>query len=134
MTSGQVRLVGICVLTLFIDQITKHFASRAIVNTGISFGLFSSGITTIALMVVLVLIAVSYGKVFFRMSPTASGIFFGASSSNLLDRVLFGGVRDFLPLPILGVQNNLADWGIILSLLWIVWGSRQVGQVRQVDK
>lgn len=115
---------------LVIDQFTKYWSQPIVINTGVSFGLFSSGITTLALVMVLALVALSYGTVFFRISPIASGVFFGASSSNILDRILFGGVRDFLPVPILGVRNNLADWGIILSLLWIFWNLKKASSTK----
>lgn len=46
-------------------------------------------------------------------------LFFAASLSNIWDRVVFGGVRDFLTVPILGVKNNVADWCIVLSLFVI---------------
>jgi len=45
-------------------------------------------------------------------------------SANLVDRVWFGAVRDWLPMPLLGGKNNIADWilsigvfGIIVALL-----------------
>jgi len=38
--------------------------------------------------------------------------------SNFFDRLLMGGVRDWLP--IWSLKNNLADWSIFGSLLLII--------------
>lgn len=105
--------------TILLDQITKHFSPSVVLNTGISFGLFSGPFLTLLLIGFLIVIAFSFGKTLYQISPAATGIFSGAAISNILDRVIYGGVRDFLPIPLLGVRNNLADWCIILSLLWI---------------
>jgi lipoprotein signal peptidase len=51
--------------------------------------------------------------------PVVAGVFFGGVSSNLLDRVLFGGVRDWLPVPVLQLHNNLADWAVVGSLAFV---------------
>lgn len=104
---------------VLLDQGTKYLSPTYTLNPGISFGLFQSGILTALLGVILLGIAVKFGRQFLQVSEVATGIFFGASLSNILDRILFGGVRDFLPVPLLSVQNNLADWAIILSLLWL---------------
>ncbi|MEP7167594.1 MAG: signal peptidase II [Candidatus Woesebacteria bacterium] len=105
--------------TIGVDQLSKYLAHDVILNTGISFGFFSGSLLTIALIFVLIGIVFQFGKTFFQASPVAAGIFFGGSISNVLDRIFYGGVRDFLPVPILGIRNNLADWCIILSILWI---------------
>lgn len=38
--------------------------------------------------------------------------------SNLLDRLVYGGVRDWLTVPVLGLKNNLADWAIVGAIVW----------------
>ncbi len=108
-------------LTIAVDQATKMNAALVTLNTGISFGLFPSSLLTFLLSGVLLLIAYQFGKLFFQVSPVLTGIFFGGSTSNLIDRALYGGVRDFLPIPFFSIHNNLADWAIILSLLWLFW-------------
>lgn len=113
-------------LTLVIDQVSKYYAREIILNQGVSFGLFPSSLLTFALAGVLVIIALKFGKAFLSSSPVATGIFFGSSLSNLLDRVLYGGVRDFLWVPIFSVRNNLADWAIILSLIWLFFRAQRV--------
>jgi lipoprotein signal peptidase len=36
----------------------------------------------------------------------------------MLDRLINGGVRDWLVVPVLGLRNNLADWAIIIAIAW----------------
>jgi lipoprotein signal peptidase len=105
--------------TILFDQISKQLSSQVVLNTGVSFGLFSGPLLTLLLIGIFIAIAFSYGKTFVQISPIATGFFSGGAFSNILDRVIYGGVRDFLPVPLLGIRNNLADWCIILSLLWI---------------
>lgn len=122
MTSRQVgQFLLVFVSTISIDQISKYFAKDVIINTGVSFGLFPSSLLTVVLIGVLLALAFKFGRDFYSINPSVTGIFFGGSISNIIDRLLYGGVRDFLPVPLIAVRNNLADWGIILSLLWIFW-------------
>ena len=125
MISGPIRSVTIFfVLSILIDQISKWFAPTyfdVVLNRGISFGFFSSSMLSGGIFIVMLMVLVIYGKKFFQISPVMTGIFFGAAGSNLIDRVQFGGVRDFMVVPILGVKNNLSDWMIFVSLLSLLW-------------
>lgn len=106
-------------ISLGIDQISKYIAgffTSVTLNTGISFGLFSESTFTSVLVAVLVVIAAVYGKRMMQEDPPLTGMFFGGSVSNLVDRVLLGGVRDFLPVPLTPIYNNLADWMIVISV------------------
>jgi signal peptidase II len=90
-------------------------------NTGISFGLFAGlppATTTIALSTLLLAGGWIFRSIWQR-HPLESGVLFGAAVSNLVDRLVFGGVRDFLPLPIVYIQNNIADWLVCGALFAI---------------
>lgn len=50
--------------------------------------------------------------------PIILGLFQGGAVSNVLDRLVYGGVRDWLAVPILGLRNNFADWAIVIALVW----------------
>ncbi|MFZ1721623.1 MAG: signal peptidase II [Microgenomates group bacterium] len=105
-----------------IDQATKYLASssgnKVFLNSGISFGAGDTVSPEIVLaLTVFVAIGIFIvGKDLWRKNPLVSGIFWGAVLSNIFDRIFFGGVRDWLPIPILSVHNNLADIAIISSL------------------
>lgn len=50
----------------------------------------------------------------------ALALLLGGMWANSLDRVVTGAVRDWIPVPGLGLYNNLADWAIALGcVLWI---------------
>ncbi len=114
-----------------LDQFSKWFSfskGMGVLNTGISFGLFSSSFLTLIILLIIVGIAVLYGRTLVKNAPVISGVFFAGSLSNVADRVLYGGVRDFLPIPFTGVHNNLADWGIVLSLGILLWRDWKKGR------
>lgn len=54
------------------------------------------------------------------------GLILGAGLSNLLDRLWWGGVRDIWTvsvLPGLKLQNNLADWLLLVGVVGVVFGT-----------
>jgi len=113
------------VAVIAIDQLTKFFlfSSEMTLNTGVSFSLLSF-FPQWALVLVLwgvLLVVWRWDKELWVRNQIATGMFFGAAVSNLLDRVLYGGVRDFLPVPLLGVENNLADYSLTIGLLLILF-------------
>lgn len=115
------RSFGIILAVILLDQGTKAIAQTSgdvVVNPGISFGVFPGGVST----AVMVLVA---GTVFLlvkrlSLSKTGESVFVGAAVSNLIDRILVGGVRDFLPVPFTPLKNNLADWILVFSLVLFV--------------
>lgn len=107
---------------LILDQVTKHWAEQQSwvvqINQGISFGMFAE-LSASALLILgaLVLLGISYWTfVVHKQDFTLLGVFVGGGVSNLVDRVVLGGVRDWLPFAPLGVRNNLADWAISLAV------------------
>ncbi len=120
-------------LALVADQVTKHVASlRGIVeiNPGISFGFFSGFWLTLALIAFFFSFYQWSCHTWQRSYPLLMGLLLGGALSNIVDRLVLGGVRDFLPLPFLqflslpfaDIKNNLADWFIVVSLLLIFLG------------
>lgn len=107
------------------DQIIKTLAVRqdvALLNTGIALSLFNTTAVPLQIVVSVVMILglVIFFKEIWHKNPLLSGLFFAGSVSNLIDRVRLGGVIDYLPIPILNVTNNLADWYIALAVCLIV--------------
>jgi lipoprotein signal peptidase len=119
-----IAFLGATVIILA-DQITKFiFAGQ--INHGISFSLFSrAGQLDLALVLVFIaLVIFGSQQIIHHKQDEFSvlwGVLLGAGFSNLVDRWMFGGVRDFWLLPILNVQNNLADWFIFLAALGIIF-------------
>lgn len=123
------RLAGI-VLLVFIflsDQITKYlfFAPRnSSLNTGISFG-WGQHFNPVSTNVLIILFTV--GTILFlfyfwwrrKISDLVFGLIAGGGISNLMDRIILGGVRDFL---FLGPwRNNWADYAICLGMIIWLW-------------
>ncbi len=107
------------------DQASKSLASiffTVRVNTGIAFGIFS-GIDSASLLILSTVslslsIAIFYyaNKTGARLSQIVSVALLAAVFSNTIDRILFGGVRDYLPIPLTNIHNNLADYVVVLAL------------------
>ncbi len=112
-------LVG--VIFVFIDQLTKQMAvqqSLATFNSGIALGLFSENTQLFLVVGVSVFIGLVFYLMFKRQRLALIFLFFGAVS-NLIDRIRFGAVVDWLAVPGLPLKNNLADWLIVITLVWI---------------
>ena len=118
------------------DQVTKRLVATALAlgdtvdvagpftihhvrNSGIAFGLFSSWTS---IVIVLTIVAVAAMVLFFARSaqrhallPVALGFVLGGSLSNLVDRLRFGYVTDFLDVA-RWPAFNLADTFIVLGV------------------
>ena len=111
---------------LIVDQATKWWGrgeGRVTYNTGISFQLLSEFeviAQVIGIISILVLLSWMLRK-YWKKQPQVWALLVGAGCSNLLDRVIFGGVQDFLPVPFFNITNNIADWVITVCLLWVAW-------------
>jgi lipoprotein signal peptidase len=108
-------------VAILIDQGSKSLASATVINSGISFGLGQSlGINSNTLLTfflpVVIIIIFCLFRTFWLKYPFVAGFFTGAAASNWIDRVVYGGVRDWLPVPFFHLQNNLADWIITVTL------------------
>jgi signal peptidase II len=122
------------------DQLTKHLvtsrlrldqathvlgplAIHRLDNSGIAFGLFTSGTTVV---ITLTVIAVAWMIVYFARSgarhpviPAALGLLIGGSLSNLVDRVRLGYVTDFIDFG-WWPAFNLADSFIVIGVAMLV--------------
>jgi len=133
---------GVAFVVLFLDVLSKelvmrwgNFGSLAMpiyFNAGISFGIgnsldwmswWASVLVWVGLAVVVSILVVREllkGGLYGIATSVASGLFLGGIWANTFDRVAYGAVRDWLPVPGLGLYNNLADWAIALAcIVWI---------------
>lgn len=115
--SFLIPLVGI----LIIDQLTKlvflkYLSYLTLINQGIIFGLETKApIWIIVLILALILIWAIKTKLQYQLGL---GLIFGAGLSNLLDRLLRGGVVDF---NLKMTAFNLADLAVVVGVLMVVY-------------
>ena len=99
-------------------------------NTGINFGLFSESYFSMRW----ILVAISLGICLFLLfwsrklkgnfSPILIGLIIGGAVGNVIDRVRFGAVIDFLNMSCCGINNpyifNLADIFVFTGLVFLL--------------
>lgn len=113
------------VFVVCLDQVSKHWAQslgRSWLNTGISFGWFDS-LPSLPMMVLTggMWLGIAYYLVKSpHLHSVGRGLVIGGGLSNVSDRLLWGGVRDWIPVPGLNVTNNLADYALVIGCLTIV--------------
>jgi len=102
-------------------------------NRGVNFGLMAGDngsnqfiLAGIAIVVGAVMATILLGKR--RVSHAiAGGMIFGGALSNVMDRLTFGYVFDYINTPFLGLTNpfsyNIADIFIVLPIIWWVFKS-----------
>ncbi|MCK4245119.1 MAG: signal peptidase II [Candidatus Omnitrophica bacterium] len=131
--------IWVGIIVLFFDQLTKYlvrlslYQGQSVVliphllyltyikNPGISFGLFKG---KIPLLFYLVLSLLAIGMLIFflrrarrnRAQRIATGLITGGILGNLIDRVRFGAVIDFLDFRVWPIFN-LADSGITIGII-----------------
>jgi len=126
-----------------LDQITKIvFSSRdffifpihihLVKNYGLSFGLnFGTIVNSIVIVVAIIIFTYYLFRDSCRINWGAILILAGASS-NLIDRLVFGFVRDFIDIG-LGFTFNLADLFIFLGLIALLLPSTRNNQEQVVE-
>jgi lipoprotein signal peptidase len=111
------------IFLVFIDQLSKYWAdsiSLVVENGGVSFGLMDGfgGETYVQLVLLMVLFFLLHKLV---MPSLLKVLFLSGVVSNTIDRLLLGGVvKDWLPIPLIGIRNNLADWFIFFAIVLYV--------------
>jgi signal peptidase II len=152
-----VQIIGMALLILALDQITKIWARAALVsetsvtlihdwlkftyleNTGIAFGMQPGGRVLITVFSVLATLGICY---YVFRSPRnnwpykiAIGLVLGGAVGNLIDRVFYGKVTDFIHVdiysgvvPVIGKYVslwpvfNVADSAIVASVcMMLIW-------------
>lgn len=117
-------IVGIIIL---IDLVTKWWASRwgtVSINTGVSFGLGADQPLLMVLIIGVATFMVTYFIVYERRRfPLVSGLIVGGIIANIIDRLLVGGVRDWIRIPGTTLHNNVADYALCVGLVLFLWQS-----------
>lgn len=123
---GKTRFWTALVVMIFLDQFSKWLIQdelEMVVNPGVSGGWLVQDSSSLLVWGSLIMLLFLWYLLFsvWQKYPFLSGIFFGAALSNIIDRILFGGVRDWLVIPVWGWKNNLADYGLTLMVGMIIY-------------
>ena len=135
-------LIVTCLFALSLDQLTKHFVLSSlgyksiykitnflnfvkIWNNGISFGVFSehnfSPIIFVCLSIIIIILILYLMS---NINPVLQGFIIGGAVGNLIDRILFGKVFDFIDFHINHLHYpafNIADSLIVISVIIIIF-------------
>lgn len=144
-------LYVIALVTFVIDQLSKYVVvhamnliERGVIevapplltlrmawNTGINFGLFSDGANASRWILIAIALLISGGVLYWahrerprRAGMIAAGLLIGGALGNVIDRVLYGAVADFLNMSCCGINNpfafNVADIAIFIGAATLV--------------
>lgn len=114
-----------------IDVLAPLLTFRMAWNQGVNFGLGASGSDLARWGLVLLALAIAAGLVLWArregFSPRAqvfAGLVVGGAVGNVIDRVAYGAVADFLNMSCCGIHNpwsfNIADVGVFLGAVGLV--------------
>ena len=150
------KIMIVFLFTLFLDQITKSmiaswinvgksikiikdfFYITYINNYGAAWSLFTDK-NTFLIIISIIFVVIIYRFMYIfdknRRNNIAFGLILGGIIGNLIDRWLFGYVRDFIDFKIFGYDYpvfNVADmavvFGVILLIIAIIKGEDKVGK------
>jgi signal peptidase II len=153
------RLLGIVAVVIFVlDQITKwlvvfrmglidrgvidvwppYLTFRMAWNTGINFGLLGSESEVTRWALIVVALAITAWVLWWmrkgaqpKIAQVAAGLLVGGALGNVVDRVLYGAVADFLNMSCCGIENpyafNVADISIFAGAIGLVLFSADPG-------
>lgn len=114
-----------------IDVIPPYLTFRMAWNRGVNFGLFSSNADIMRWVLVAVAIAISIWVWTWIVREGASkpaqisaGLLIGGAIGNVIDRIVYGAVADFLNMSCCGIENpyafNVADIAIFAGAFGLV--------------
>ena len=95
-----------------------------ILNTGASFGLNFPMLVAVSI-ILLVVVGIVWWQ---EKGAWGWGLVMLGGGLNLLDRFLWGGVRDYWRIPMTSIYNNINDYLIaagVIQLIWYIWKKRQ---------
>lgn len=138
-------IIGIIIIC--IDQLTKNLVQvfdadvniinnflriKYVQNTGAAFSMFK-GHTTILILVSIVLLVLVYNLMFSyketKLNNLSFGLIIGGIIGNLIDRIFFQCVRDFIDINIFNFPIfNIADMAIVFGVIILLISSFMEGK------
>lgn len=114
-----------------IDVYPPYLNLRMAWNYGINFGLFAQSSDAVRWVLIAVALVISGGVVWWIRKDlpgtsglVAAGLLVGGALGNVVDRIMYGAVADFLNMSCCGFQNpyafNIADISIFAGALGLV--------------
>ncbi len=127
---------------LAIDVVPPFFNLRMAWNTGVNFGLFAGDGEVTRWALILLALAIAGGVWIWvsRQAPRAllqvsAGLLVGGALGNVIDRLAYGAVADFINMSCCGLNNpfafNIADVAIFAGAIGIVLFSGGEGDGRR---
>ncbi len=119
-----------------IDVLPPYLNFRMAWNQGINFGLLNSDGEAMKWVLIAVAVLISLWVAIWvarekmeRMAQIAAGLLVGGALGNVIDRVIYGAVADFLNMSCCGIENpfafNIADVGVFAGAIGLILFSGQ---------
>lgn len=119
-----------------IDVIDPFLNLRMAWNEGVNFGLFASGESWMRWVLIAIALAISIWVAVWtfrtrpgRFAQASAGLLIGGALGNVIDRVLYGAVADFLNMSLPGWSNpfsfNVADIAVFAGAIGLVLQPQQ---------
>ena len=113
-------------------------------NTGAAWSIFANQTIFLIVVSVIILIALTIFCLFYKSSSTfyaiSVGLIFGGAIGNLIDRILFGGVRDFIRLefwptfPIFNIADIcLCVGAVMLCVFFLFFSSKLEKRTKKIQ-
>lgn len=114
-----------------IDVLPPYLNFRMAWNEGVNFGLFASGSDVVRWGLIAIAFAISGFVIYWirreepgRLGMISAGVLIGGAMGNVVDRLLYGAVADFLNMSCCGLNNpfafNVADIAIFAGAIGLV--------------
>lgn len=125
---------------LFVEVFPPYLNFAMAWNTGVNFGLFGGGPGFMRwVLIALAAVICAWVLVWARrerdnpMTQLAAGLLVGGALGNVIDRLRFGAVADFINVSCCGINNpfafNVADMGIFAGAVLLIVFSGRTGSV-----
>lgn len=127
--SKHIILLNFGETSRLISEITSFFNIVLVWNHGISFGMFSNHPEWVPLILLGVTLAITIALIIWlakaerRITSAALGLVIGGAIGNIIDRIIYGAVVDFLDFSIAGYHwpaFNIADASIFIGVVLLL--------------